>query len=131
MIKAYDETPFTVVLTDNKTLLASDSGSVFLIGTDAKVMTLPAVADVPIGTTYTFQNIGVDANNNIRVTPASADYIAGTATLASSVVDLGVTDNKYIDNTKASTIRGDSVTVTSDGTNGWTAFPINGIWASE
>ena len=131
MIKAYDGTPHTVVLTDNKTLLASDSGTVFLIGTDGKVMTLPAIADIPIGTTFTFINIGADGNNNMRLTPDANDYIVGTATLAAAVVDLGTTVNKYIDNTKATTITGDSVVITSDGTDGWIAFPINGIWASE
>ena len=131
MIKAYDGTPPTEVLTDSKTLTAADSGSVYLIGTNGKVMTLPAISAVPLGTTYTFLNIGGDTNNNMRIAPNASDYIVGTATLAGSVVDLDVTDNKYIDNTQGTTVTGDGVKVTSDGTAGWIAFPINGIWASE
>ncbi len=131
MIKAYDGTPYTELLTASKTLTAADSGSVFMIATDALVMTLPAIADVPIGTNFTFLNIGGDTNNNMRLTPNANDYVAGTATLAASVVDLGVTVNKYIDNTKGTTVTGDGCTVTADGTDGWIAFPINGIWASE
>ena len=131
MIKAYDGTPHTVVLTANKTLLASDSGTVFHIATDGKTVTLPAIADVPIGTTFTFKNTGVDGNNIITISPNSNDYIAGTSTLAGTVVDLGVVNDKDIINTKLTTIKGDSVTVTSDGTDGWIAFPINGIWAAE
>ena len=131
MIKAYDGTPHTVILTANKTLLASDSGTVFHIATDALVMTLPSIADVPLGTTYTFMNTGADGNNIITIAPNALDYIVGTATLAASVVDLGVVVDKDIINTKTTSITGDSVTVTSDGTDGWIAFPINGIWASE
>ncbi len=131
MIKAYDGTPYTELLTASKTLTAADSGSVFHIATDALTMTLPSSIAVPIGTTYTFINTGADGNNLIDVDPNALDYIVGTSTLAGSVVDLGVVVAKYIRNTKATSITGDSVTVTNDGTNGWIAFPINGIWASE
>ena len=128
MNKAEDGIPLVETLTANTTLTAADSGKVYLIATDAITITLPATA---LGLTYTFVNTGADGNNIMTISPNASDYIAGTATLASSVVDLGVTDDKDIINTKTSSITGDSVTIVGDGVAGYFVTSINGIWASE
>ena len=125
------------------TLTSAQSGTVFLVATDALVITLPAVGDLgigssadaaPAGTTYTFVNTGADGNNIITISPAAADGIAGTITLASSVVQLDGTVNKDLINTKATALLGDSVTIVSTGTTGTSAWVITastGIWAQE
>ena len=122
------------------TLSSAQSGGIFLVATDALTITLPAVgslglgasADVaPAGTTYTFVNSGADGANIITVSPAAADGIAGTITLAAAVVQLDGTVNKDAVNTKATALKGDSITIVSTGTTGTTAWVINastGIW---
>lgn len=115
-------------ITASKTLVATDSGKTFLIGTDALVITLPSTA---AGLKYTFINSGADGNNIITISPAAADAIHGTITLAASVVELSGTDDKDLINTKASATTGNSVTIVGDGSVGWYVVGSTGIWASE
>ena len=121
----------SVVLIDNYSLQASDSGGIFLIGTDAKVITLPSTA---AGLKYTIVNSGAAGHNIVSVSPAAADGISGTITLASSVVvDAGIV-NKDIINTKATTQCGDSITLVGTGvagTHAWVIVASTGIWAAE
>ena len=114
-------------ITASTTLSAGDSGKVFTVATDALVITLPACE---AGLKFTFVNTGADGNNIITLSPAATDGIWGTITLASSVVDLGGAANKDLINTKATAIKGDSVTLVSDGTD-WYVTASTGIWAAE
>ena len=121
----------SVVLTDNYSLVAADSGVPFLIGTDAKVISLPATA---AGLIYRIVNIGAAGNNIVTISPVAADGISGTITLASSVVvDAGVV-NKDLINTKATSQCGDSVTLLGTGVTGthaWIILSSTGIWAAQ
>ena len=114
-------------ITASTTLSAGDSGKVFTVATDALVITLPACE---AGLKLTFVNTGADGNNIITLSPQATDGIWGTITLAGSVVDLGGVANKDLINTKASAIKGDSVTLVSDGTD-WYVTASTGIWAAE
>jgi hypothetical protein len=114
-------------ITASTTLTAGDSGKVFTVATDALVITLPACA---AGLKLTFVNTGADGNNIITLSPASTDGIWGTITLAGSVVDLGGVANKDLINTKGTAIKGDAVTLVSDGTD-WYVTASTGIWAAE
>lgn len=118
------------VITANKTLKASDSGLTIGVGTDALVITLPACATVGAGVWYDFLNVGADGNNIITISPAAADAIHGTITLASSVVELSGTDNKDLINTKATATTGNSVRLFTNGVD-WFVKSSTGIWASE
>lgn len=91
-------------------------------------MTLPATI---AGCRYTFTNTGADGGNIITIAPNVSDYIAGTITLAATVVDIGVIDDKDLINTKTTSITGDSVTIVGDGVAGWFVLSSTGIWASE
>jgi len=125
------------------TLTSGQTDTIFLVGTDALVITLPAVGTLglgassdkaPAGTKYTFVNSGADGNNIITISPAAADGIAGTITLAASVVQLDGTVNKDAINTKATALLGDSITIVSTGTTGtsaWVVLSSTGIWAQE
>lgn len=113
------------------TLTEEDSGGVFGMGTDAKVFTLPSTK---AGLKYTFINTGAAGNNILTVSPAAADGISGTFTLAASVVTVAGVVNKDIINTKASAKAGDAVTIIGTGVAGVTAWIIvssTGIWAAE
>ena len=117
-----------VTLTASKTLTAEDSGKIFLIGTDALVITLPPTAE---GLIYTFVNSGADGGAIITVSPAAADAIHGVFTLAASIVELSGTDNKDMINTKATAGTGDHARIVADGSVGWFVIGGSGIWASE
>ena len=114
-------------ITASTTLVAGDSGKVFTVATDALVITLPACE---AGLKFTFVNTGADGNNIITLSPQSTDGIWGTITLSGSVVDLGGVANKDLINTKGTAIKGDSVTLVSDGTD-WYVTASTGIWAAE
>ena len=115
-------------LTVDTTLTASDSGKTFLIGTDEKTITLPATQ---AGVKYTFVNIGANANNIITISPNASDAIYGTITMADTVVVAAATDDKDLINTKATAIKGDSVTLVGDGGAGWVIVHSTGIWAKQ
>jgi len=112
----------------NKTLSLDDSGSVFVVGTDALTITLPETAK---GVVYTFINIGADGNNLITISPNADDAIFGSiANSAADSVASGV-DDKDIVNTKATANQGDRITLIGDGDAGWWILDGVGIWASE
>lgn len=118
------------VITDDKTLDAQDNNKVFAIGTDAKVFTLPAIADVGAGIKYTFINIGADGNNIMTISPAAADAIHGTIILAATIVELSGVVDKDLINTKTSATTGNNVTIISTSI-GWVVLNSTGIFASE
>jgi len=111
----------------NKTLAAADSGKVFIVDTDAIVITLPSTAS---GLTYTFINGGADGAVLISVSPAAADAVHGTTSASTNVVLSGV-DDKDLLNTKATATTGDSSVIVGDGSVGWYLLDSTGIWASQ
>lgn len=118
-----------VEITENTTLTYEDSGSTFLVGTDALVITLPATK---AGFEATFINIGAAGNNIITISPQAEDGICGTITLASTVVTrVGTVDTDLV-NTKATSTKGNSVKIVGTGIAGTGAYVIKsstGIWA--
>ena len=114
-------------ITASTTLVASDSGKVFTVATDALVITLPACE---AGLKFTFVNTGADDNNIITISPQATDGIFGTINLADSVVELGGVANKDLINTKSGSVKGDSCTLVSDGAD-WYVIAATGIWAAE
>jgi hypothetical protein len=112
----------------NKTLVLGDSGTVFLVGTDALVVTLPATSK---GTSFTIVNSGADGNNIITISPNSNDAVIGTIANAAADSVSGGVDDKDIINTKATANKGDRITLVGDGDAGWYITEGVGIWASE
>lgn len=116
-------------ITASRTLTIADSGKTFLIGTDALTVTLPATVK---GAEFTFINSGAAGNNIITVAPVAADGIAGTITLAATVVVRVGTVGVAVVNTKATTTKGDSIKLVGTGITGTGAYYIEsstGIWA--
>tara|TARA_B110000977_G_C10953723_1_gene445682 strand:- start:497 stop:913 length:417 start_codon:yes stop_codon:yes gene_type:complete len=123
-----EESLVQVIVADT-TLANVDSGSIIAVATDAIVVTLPATK---AGVEYTIINTGANANNIITISPQTADGIAGTITLAGTVVVRAGTVNVDLVNTKASSKVGDSVTIVGTGVAGVSAWIIKGstgIWA--
>lgn len=107
-------------VSDNKTLDAEDSGKVFFVDTDAKVITLPAVEGIR---GVTIVNIGAYGAVLVKVSPNAADMIEGP--------DITAADNKGVLNTKATAQRGDYIVLEQGDANGWTITEKKGIWARE
>lgn len=128
-------------VSDDKTLTEDESGQIFVVDTDAKTMTLPAVATVG-KCKYTFINGGADGAVALTISPDEDDAIFGNlsssvganadATTANGLVaQSGGADDKDIVNTKATANKGDRITLVSDGSTGWWITEGVGIWASE
>lgn len=116
------------LLVDNKTLLNVDSGKEFEMGTDAKVITLPATAK---GLVFKVRNVGADGAVLLKISPAADDKIIGTVPNAAADSVSAAANNKAIQNTKATANRGDWIELTGDGVDGWYISGGVGIWASE
>ena len=111
-----------VVVTDDTTVTAADSGNIYIVNAADKTITLPATEK------GLFYHITADATAvasgsvGTSVSPVAADGING-----------GVV-NKDLINTAATDVIGDCVTVVGSGTAGVTAWAViskGGIWAAE
>jgi len=111
-----------VVLTDNTTLTVEQSGTLFMIGTDAKTITLPATVK---GVEYTFMNIGADDGVLVTVDPDDNDGIYGTI----AAVSMTGTDGGALTNTKSGANKGDWAKIVGDGDAGWYIIGGDGVWA--
>lgn len=123
------KTGIVEAITASVTLDYEDSGKTILVATDALVITLP---DTKKGIRYTVANSGAAGNNIITVSPQAADGIAGTITLAATVVVLDGTIDKDAVNTKTTSIAGDNIVLEGTGVAGVTAWIVissTGIWA--
>ena len=104
---------YTVIIDD-------DSGSTIASTLDGFIATLPSIAT---GNTVTFVNMADDGEAECSISPAAVDSM----TYAGSAVD-----DKDLINTKATSKKGDSVTLASlDGTVSWQVVAVRGIWAKE
>ena len=105
---------YTVVINNG------DSGKTLLSNTKDVVFTLPAIA---VGNVYTFVNTGADAQNNLTISPNANDGILYLG---------GLTDDKDLINTQATSKVGDYVTIASlNSTFFWTVVDAQGVWAKE
>ena len=104
----------------NYTLDIQDNGKIIAVDTDAVVITLPATV---VGYKFSIMNVAAFGAALISLSPNAVDLIAGP--------DTAGTDNKDQQNTKATSKRGDSITVLGDGANGWFIQDRVGTWAEE
>jgi hypothetical protein len=118
----YGDRP-SVNVTGNKTLAATDAGTVQVVTADAVVVTLPAVAAGNVGLSFTIKVGGNNGDNTVTVTPNAADGVNGLG--FTSVVAKGP------QNLKATGHAGDEITLTSSGVTGVNAWYIGratGTW---
>jgi len=120
-----------VVLTDDYSLPEDMPGAVLMIGTDAKTITLPKVADVKPGFDVIVVNIGADGNNIVTVSPNAADGVFGQIANAAADSTASGANGKDIVNTKATANKGDYIHLIADGEADWFIIGGVGIWASE
>ena len=108
-------------ISDNKTLDAEDTGKLFWVDTDAKTITLPAVASGIFGVQIV--NGGAFGAVAVTVSPNSSDMILGP--------DITGADDKDLLNTKATAKRGDYVVLGGNDADGYAVQALVGTWARQ
>lgn len=101
------------------TLDIQDNGKVFFVDTDAKIITMPAVA-TPVNCRIV--NIGAFGTVAVNVSPNASDKIQGP--------NLPGTDDHDLINTKATARRGDFVELVTGDANGPIVSKLRGTWAT-
>ena len=105
----------------DKTLDAEDTGKLFWVDTDAKIITLPAIATGLDGCVIV--NGGSFGAVAVNLSPDVNDMILGP--------DITGSNNKDLINTKATAKRGDFVTIGGNDADGYAVLAIRGTWARE
>jgi len=113
---------YVETVTADQSLSYNDSGKVFLVGTDALTITLPATR---AGVKYTFVNSGDDDGVLVTISPNSSDKIIGTI----AAVQTSASDDGDLTNTKSGANKGDWATIVGDGDAGWYIIGGDGVWA--
>jgi hypothetical protein len=113
---------YVETVTESQTLSYNDSGKIFLVGTDALTITLPATR---AGVRFTFVNSGADDGVLITVSPNANDKIMGTI----AAVSMTASDDGDLTNTKSGANKGDWCTIVGDGSDGWYIIGGDGVWA--
>jgi hypothetical protein len=118
----------TVTTTDPQAVTATaDCGDVYQTVTDNLTFTLPDAAAANKGCSVTFVNTASAGGALIEIDPDASDEIVGSCNAVA--IDGG--NGKMLRNTKATQIKGDSVTLVSDGVALWFIQSCHGIWAHE
>ena len=113
---------YVETVTADKTLSSGDSGKIFLVGTDALTITLPATK---AGERFTFVNTGADDAVLVTISPNANDKIMGTI----AAVSMSASDGGALTNTKSGANKGDWCTIVADGSDGWYIVGGDGVWA--
>lgn len=108
-------------ISDNKTLDAEDCGKLFWVDTDAKTITLPAIAAGLSGCLIV--NGGSFGAVAVTISPNAADMILGP--------DITGADDKDLINTKATARRGDRCTLIAGDADGYMVTDMIGTWARQ
>lgn len=121
MADPYGDRSVRETVSVDKTLDAQDTGKVLFVDTDAKVITLPAIADGLGGVKIV--NIGAFGAVAVTISPQATDMILGP--------DITGADNKDLINTKATARRGDYVVLDLGDADGYVVTEMVGTWARE
>lgn len=107
-----------VISATPRAVLASESGTIFIVDVADCVFNLPATV---LGLKYTFIVKTLSAVTGAQISPASVDSIAGGG--------LTSVDDEDLINTAATDAEGDKATIIGDGDEGWWVDSIVGTWA--
>ena len=111
------------VKTSNYTVIVNDdAGKTFTSTLDGFVASLPALTGGG-GNTFTFVNMANDGEAEFSLSPISIDGISYKGSFS---------DDKDLINTKATSKKGDYVTLASfDGVVAWQVVAVRGVWNKE
>jgi len=117
----------TITCTTATTMVNSTHGGcVMTCGVDATVITMPTLATVSCaGLTYTFVNTASDGGALLQIKGAGAtDWF-------SMAGEIYATTELCCENAKSTQRKGDSVTITSNGSTCWIVSGVVGTWTLE
>ena len=118
----------TVTSTDPQAVTATaDCNGIYQTITDNETFTLPDAATANKGCVVTFVNTATAAGALMEIDPDNSDEIVGSC--GAIAIDGG--NGKMVRNTKATQIKGDSITLVSDGVALWFVQACTGVWAHE
>lgn len=120
----------SITITGALTLDTDDCGKTLYVtaGIDTATITLPATVD---GCEYRVVYTGADGGALLDISPAAADAIHGSCTLAASVLEFNGTDDNDVGLTKTTANTSDTITLLGDGSAGWYTQSCTGIWANN
>ncbi len=115
------------------TVSTLDADGTVQTATDNAVITLPDAAASNRGQRLTVQNTGADGAAKVSISPHSSDKIKGGVHGAATgdLVSFSEVADKDAINTKATTKKGDYLTLVCDGVDTWWVVGGKGVWASE
>jgi len=117
----YGDHTVRATISADTTLDATHTGKLLWVDTDAKIITLPAIASGLDGVMIV--NGGAFGAVAVNVSPNAADMILGP--------DITGADNKDLINTKATAKRGDFVVIGGNDADGYAVLAMRGTWARE
>lgn len=120
-VDPYAEYTVREAISANKTLDAEDTGKLLWVDTDAKTITLPAIADGYAG--GLILNGGAFGTVAVTISPNAGDMILGP--------DITGADDKDLINTKATAKRGDLCKLDLGDADGYVVTNLSGTWARE
>ncbi len=109
----------------NYSVTSLDAFSIIIVTAADKVMTLPAVSSINKGAMYTFVLAagGLSSGTGLSLSPNASDKIMGNGFTSA--------DNKDAILDGATDREGDSITIVSDGVDGWYIKSVTGTWSRE
>ena len=117
----YADHTVRATISADTTLDATHTGKLLWVDTDAKIITLPAIATGLDGVMIV--NGGSYGTVAVNISPQTGDMILGP--------DVTGQDNKDYINTKATAQRGDYVVIGGNDADGYAVQAIKGTWARE
>ncbi len=118
-----------VTITAARTLTAGDDGITLVVGAANLIVTLPAASPVTKGMRVSAIVLSLSSSGiGFSFSPVAEDKIQG-ATVAGVALASG--DDKDIQNTTATDVAGDHITLVCDGVDGWLVMELGGVWVSE
>ena len=107
---------------NTSTLFSTDCGQTLYTSTDATTKTLPITTNS--GCIITFINAGAAGTVDLTIDTNASDSIFGSC----GAVALIVNDGHRMRNPKVTSVKGDSVTLESNGGDGWFITSCTGVW---
>tara|TARA_R110000796_G_scaffold116485_2_gene229012 strand:+ start:294 stop:713 length:420 start_codon:yes stop_codon:yes gene_type:complete len=108
-----------------------DIGNDHNVAVDALTIGIPLITSGNLGCTLFFRNTGADANNIVSISPKDSNKIVGGMTQAAAVFHASGVLGKDLQNTKATSKKGDWVALRAVSLTEWYIIGGQGIWASE
>lgn len=108
-----------------------DIGNDHNVAVDGLTIGLPLITSGNLGMTVFFRNTGADGNNIVSISPKNTNKIVGGMTQAAAVFHASGVLDKDLQNTKATSKKGDWVALRAVSLTEYYIIGGQGIWASE